>query len=153
MKKLLANEVLILFSRVLLGTVFVVASIEKIAVPELFASSIQAYRMLPEAPVNLFALWLPWIELLTGLFLLGGVAVRASALLVSSMLLVFVVALVSVVMRGLEIDCGCFGGISQTQVGWGKILEDLGLLLLAIHLIAFPPAKFTLQRPETDPAG
>lgn len=150
MKSLLRNEIVLLVGRLLVGTVFIVASIEKIAIPELFASSIQAYQMLPAPLINMFAIWLSWVELVAGVLLIAGVAVRASAVVISAMLALFIVGLVAAILRGLEIDCGCFGGMSQTPVGWQKVLEDIGLLLVSLHLAFHLPARFTLQSPPPE---
>ncbi len=138
MTALLSNKYVMLLSRVVLGTVFIVAAIDKIANPDFFAESIVAYKLLPYAIVNMFALIVPWAELLCGVFLIGGVFMRSSSLLLSLLLVMFLLAIMTAILRGLEIDCGCFGAAHATPVGWGKILEDIGLLMLAVHLFFYP---------------
>ena len=72
MKRLLENTIghryFLLGVRIVLGFIFIFASIEKIAQPEEFAKAITNYRLLPTPAVNLFAIVLPWVELLAGLF-------------------------------------------------------------------------------------
>jgi len=135
----------VLLSRFVLGMVFIVASIEKIAMPETFALSIVAYQVVPMSFVNVFALVIPWLELFCGVFLVGGMFVRSSSLLLSLLLLVFIVAIISAMVRHLNIDCGCFGAIRSSPVGIARVLEDLGLLLLGIHLFFFPKSSFSLE--------
>jgi putative oxidoreductase len=145
MRAAFANKYLIVFSRVILGVVFIIASIEKISSPGAFAASIQAYQILPVAVINAVALVTAWMELLCGIFLLSGVLVRASALLISVMLIVFITAMLTAMARGLTIDCGCFGKGHETPLGWLRIIEDVGLLFLGIHLISFPYPKFSVE--------
>jgi len=134
----LSNKYLLLAARLIVGTVFIIASIDKIYVPEAFAESIHAYRLVPDPTVNILALILPWLELLCGVFLLGGVKVRPSALLSLALFAVFAVAIVSALARGLTIDCGCFGMEHAAPVSWGKVLEDIGLMILCLLLLVKP---------------
>jgi putative oxidoreductase len=140
-KTLLSNTYLLFVSRIILGVVFIIASIEKIAEPELFASSVQAYRMLPVFLINIFALLIPWLELVSGILLLAGLKLRASSAILLLLLGVFVVAILSAMFRGLSIDCGCFGSMVASPVGWNRVLEDVGLMLLCVHLLFFSEHK------------
>jgi len=137
MKNILSSKYILLLSRFLLGMVFIAASVEKIALPEIFAVNVQAYQILPLSIVNLVALIIPWIELLCGVFLISGTFVRSSSFLLSALLSLFIIMLISAIMRGLIIDCGCFGASSDSKVGWLRVIEDIGLLLLGVHIISF----------------
>jgi hypothetical protein len=128
MNQILSNRFLLLAARFVLGIVFVVAAVPKIAQPDAFAVSVEAYEILPVAVVNLIAVVVPWLELLCAVFLIGGARVRPSAALLGVMLAVFIVAISTAVLRGLNINCGCYGG-TGTPVGWGKVLEDVALLV------------------------
>jgi len=133
-----SNKYVILACRFILGIVFILASIDKIAAPEAFAASIQAYRILPLPVVNIAALVIPWTELICGLFLLGGILVRPSSFLLSSLLMVFIAAIFTALLRGLKIDCGCFGTAHISPVSWMRILEDIGLLSLGVVIFLYP---------------
>jgi len=137
MNKILGHTIVTWISRVTLGLIFIVASIEKIALPDIFAANINAYGIIPFPMINIFALLLPWIELLCGVYLLAGVKVRSASLVISSMLVVFIVAILIAMAKGLTIDCGCFGSAHATPVGWPKVIEDVGMLLLGLHLMFF----------------
>ena len=137
MKNILSNKYLLIFSRMILGLAFVVASVDKIAIPEVFALNVKAYQLLPVSLVNLIALVIPWVELLCGIFLIRGIFVRSSSLMLSALLCLFVVMLVTAITRGLVIDCGCFGTSRSSPVSWLRVLEDLGLLLLGVHIQSF----------------
>lgn len=97
------------FCRILLGAIFIYAGMLKIDDAQGFAGQVAAYRILPYQWNYFVAATLPWVELLCGLLLVINRKVRPAALVVGVMTLVFVAALASVMARGLEIDCGCFG--------------------------------------------
>ena len=137
MTTVLSNKYLLLFSRLILGVIFIVAGIDKIANPDAFSASIEAYKLLPYSLINVVALIIPWIELICGIFLVGGVYLRGASALLSILLVVFIFAIISAMMRELKIDCGCFGKEHATPVSWMKVLEDLGLFVLGIHLLLF----------------
>jgi uncharacterized membrane protein YphA (DoxX/SURF4 family) len=125
---------LILVGRILLGLVFLSASLSKIVDPASFSRAIANYRLLPPELVNFFAVVVPWVELLCGALLLLGQWVRTCSLLVSCLLVLFVVAVGASIVRGLDIQCGCFGGGSGRQVGLRLLAEDALYLVLSIFL-------------------
>jgi len=138
------NKYLSLLFRIILGLVFVYASLDKIEHPSQFMVAIENYRLAPSWLSYYTALFLPWLELFCGLFLIAGVFVRTNAGLISVMLLVFVAALISALLRGLDIDCGCFSvNPGSSSVSVFKLLEDVFLLAMAAYLIYFyEPIKF-----------
>ena len=96
--------------RIALGAVFVYAAWTKLRQPwELFAMSIDAYKVLPYGAVLAVARTLPWAELLIGLLLMAGRWLRVSAAAASLLLLVFFGLMVRAYAKGMQIDCGCFG--------------------------------------------
>ena len=137
MTKLLGNKYFLLTIRIVLGLVFIFAAIFKASEPELFARSIANYKLLPIFLVNIFAIILPWIELCAGLLLMFGVSVRENSVILSGLLSVFIIAIIISLMRGLDIECGCFGTVDGAKVGVQKILENIGLLIAGLILIKF----------------
>jgi len=157
MKRILSDKRALLLSRFLIGTVFIVASIDKIASPAVFAASVEAYRMLPLWSVNFLALVIPWLELICGILLLTGVYLRGSSVIMAAFLVIFIAAISSAILRHLTIDCGCFGSGVSSPVSWLRVAEDAGLLLLTFHVLAFssPVREATgVSRARVDdPAG
>lgn len=139
-----ALRILSLAARMLLAIVFLVAGAEKIGSMKTFGKAIAAYELMPESLANIAALLFVWSEIVVGVLLFVGAAIRGSALVTSGMLVVFLIAILSAIMRGLDIDCGCFPG-NPEPVGWKKVFEDLGLLAAAIFLIYFPKSYFTID--------
>jgi len=134
MKTLLANKYLILLSRLVLGFVFIYAAVEKISDPDSFAVSISNYRILPLQLVNIFAIALPWLELITGILLIYGVCIKENSFIIGSLMLLFTVMVLIAVLRGLDIDCGCFGTGDAQKVGLKKIVENLILIIVSFNL-------------------
>lgn len=133
-------------SQVILGGTFVYASIGKILDSPSFAVVISNYKILPEFLVKPVAVVLPWIELIFGITLILGVWVKTSALILSFLLLVFIAAIFSTIIRGLNIDCGCFSKFVQEGEPpnanlWMSILRDVLFLLLGITIIFFSESK------------
>ena len=95
-------------ARMILGTVFVYASIDKITHPAGFAKAVYNYQILPDFLINLTAIFLPWLELILGLFLILGLLNEGSICIMTLLLVIFLVAMVFNLARGLDIHCGCF---------------------------------------------
>lgn len=137
MNNLLKNKYLLFLYRVIVGFVFIYAGILKISDPVGFSDAINNYDLLPLSFVNFFAITLPWIEVVAGLFLLFGISVKENSLIISVMLVVFILAIVVSLGRGLNIECGCFGTSSGTKVGIIKLVENIILLTFSFFLIKF----------------
>lgn len=127
---------LALVFRVIVGLVFIYASLDKIANPAEFARIVNNYRILPHELINLTAILLPWIELVAGLLLVFGLFSRGSSLIISVMLFVFIAAIGFNVARGLDFNCGCFSTDADGMViGWTKIGQNIVLLALSLHTL------------------
>jgi uncharacterized membrane protein YphA (DoxX/SURF4 family) len=137
MNKLLRNKYLLFLFRVIVGFVFIYAGILKISDPEGFSDAINNYDLLPLSFVNFFAITLPWIEVVAGLFLLFGVSVKENSFIISVLLIVFILAIVISLGRGLDIECGCFGTSSGTKVGMIKLVENIILFTFSFVLTKF----------------
>jgi len=128
-----------LSARLILGGVFIYASIDKIAYPKEFASIVTRYQILPEKLAIYFAFLLPWVELFLGIFVILGFFVRESAISLSFLVLVFMIAILIRSLAGPIGNCGCFSitpsGTSQSIAF--LIFRDVLFLLCGLVLI-FP---------------
>jgi cobalt-zinc-cadmium efflux system protein len=119
--------------RVFLGGVFVYAAWLKLREPwMLFAMAVDAYQLLPQWAVILVARTLPWAELLLGLLLIGGLCIRCTSVAASAMLAGFLALMVHTYLKGMRIDCGCFG--SGDPISPRTLARDSGLLAAALLL-------------------
>lgn len=140
--RFLADARVATLCRIAIGALFLYAASSKLD-PIKFAQEVNNYRLLPAALVNVVAVALPFAEILAGLTLVLGLRIRAGALAVVGMLCGFIVAMVYVWAKGIDIECGCFG--KGTKVGLRAISEDVGMILLAIEAYAFDRGRFGLD--------
>ena len=127
-----------LMCRLILGGVFIYASVDKILHPAAFAEAVYNYKILPDALINLTAIILPWLELILGVFLILGLWLPGAALLSNLLLLTFFGALVFNLARGLDIHCGCFSTSQEATLNLCMclyIIRDGIFLLLGFYLL------------------
>ena len=130
-------------ARILIGVVFIYTGLIHIADPSGFIETVAAYRILPSWSVNVFALMLPWVELLAGLAVATGIGLSGGALAAAGMLVAFLIALSLSLYRGLDISCGCFSTSPEAeQISWIYLARDIALLLVAVFIFLSPlPAR------------
>jgi len=126
-------------SRFILGIVFIYASLDKIAHPLAFAKIIQNYKLLPDFFISFPAIVMPWVELISGLFLLVGVFKRAAAAILSLLLSIFSIAISINLIRGVNFDCGCFSTVSTASGSdpLGLLLRDILVLIPGLIILFF----------------
>jgi uncharacterized membrane protein YphA (DoxX/SURF4 family) len=133
---------LFILVRMILGAVFIYASWDKIVNPADFAKVVANYQILPQIMINPVAWILPWLEMVCGVCLLIGWIARGSALIIAGLLMVFIGALGYSLLRGLDIQCGCFSLTAERSVPlYIDILRDAFLLVMAILTVGRPRRK------------
>ncbi|MBF0549988.1 MAG: DoxX family membrane protein [Deltaproteobacteria bacterium] len=131
--------------RLLVGMVFILAAWPKISHPEAFARLVYNYRLLPDGAVNLVAIILPWLELVMGLAFVFGIWSRAASLVIILMMIVFIGAMGSALIRGLNVQCGCFSvQKGEGQLTWLSLLRDGGVILPALQVAWFDKGIYSL---------
>ena len=117
---------------VLLGAVFIYAGVVKLRATGEFAENIAGFRLLPPALDNLLAISLPPFEILLGCLLIVGWRRRTVAFCALLLTGIFLLALLTVWLRGISVNCGCFGSeggsLSPRKQLWLSIGRDLLLL-------------------------
>jgi uncharacterized membrane protein YphA (DoxX/SURF4 family) len=127
-----------------LGGVFLYAAHAKVLDPRPLVTIIWNYRILPPGPVNLMAIYMPWMELLIGAGLVTGFKRRAAALWATLLLLAFTFGLAVNAVRGVNVACGCFStSATETHNAWLLVLRDLPMLLAALWMLLLPPKADT----------
>ena len=126
-----------------IALVFLIAGALKIADPGLFLEDIQAYRLLPYGLAFATALILPWLEVFASLAVLCKRWDTGALLSLTLIILVFTLALASAWIRGLDINCGCFGHNPETSSNYPlAILRNSAIFLgLVGLLLAKKPKK------------
>jgi len=123
-----------------LGLLFLYAGLEKLSDPNEFAQAIDGYQMVPLAWAGWLALLIPSAEVVMGISLVLGPGSRAASLLAGLTLLVFSFGIAQAMVRGINVECGCFGSATASQTDVLALGRNAGLLFLS---------AFILSRPET----
>jgi|GEM_PF-288133 len=122
----------VFISRLVLGCVFISSSLPKLRLPYEFLSNVYNYELVGPKLGMLVAMVLPWLELLLGICLLGGI-VLSGALLWSAILgAVFTFAQISALYRDLSITCGCFGSTHTAPITHGTVFRTCLLVVAAV---------------------
>lgn len=123
----LSHPWLVLTCRLGLAFVFLLSSWGKLYEPIKFLGAVEQYQILPALLVPLFAVSLPGVEFAAAIGVLLPKTWRAAMYLIIAMILMFLTALISVMLRKIEIDCSCFD-----MLGVKESLLKLGLSLKMI---------------------
>jgi len=133
-----------------LAAVFIYAGIEKMRDSLQFADSIAGFAILPASLINLLALGMPPFEIACGLLLFWPPTRRVGALAIALLSVMFFAVLLSALLRGLTLDCGCFGsGAPSRPRMWIEL--GLNVVLFAASASVYlrsiaPPAAAAVSR-------
>ncbi len=134
-----------LLLRLSAAAIWIVAGAAKAADLTQFHAQVDEYRLLPGSLEAPFAYALPFVELFVGVYLLLGLFTRVAAVAATVLLAFFVVAQAQAWARGLSLDCGCFGSLARSRVGFWTIVRDMGLGIPALLIALFPARMWSLD--------
>jgi uncharacterized membrane protein YphA (DoxX/SURF4 family) len=136
--RIITDKRVVLIIRLYLGVTLIYASLDKIANPDQFARIVYNYRILPEFLINVFAVTLPWVELITGLFLIFGIFIESASLLTSFLFVIFIIAISINLFRGIDLNCGCFStDPAGKKEGANLLIRDFIYLFFGIMIFLF----------------
>ena len=119
------------------GALFAISGVIKLLDPILFRQQILGYEMIADPYAAVVAVGLPWLELFCGVGLIFGFLRAGSLALLTGLLIVFLIGIFSAWFRGLNIECGCFGGGEKGQyLVWvirNVVLIGIGVFLLIVE--------------------
>jgi len=125
--------------RVGLGALFILAAYLKLQNPQDFVDSVKAFKVFDldtqSHLVVMAAFTIPWLEMLCGVLLVIGLWTRAAALALTVLLAAFTAGVISVLARGLDVSCGCFGEYEWPcagNIGACHVVRNSVLLLLSL---------------------
>ena len=132
------SAIFISYLRLIIGGIFIYASLDKIADPYTFSKAIDSYEFSSLLGIsflnNILALTLPWLELILGVFLILGIYTDEVINFIIILMIFFIIMLSQAYFRGIELqDCGC--GLNESTIV-GDIIRDLVLLFICF-LIKF----------------
>jgi uncharacterized membrane protein YphA (DoxX/SURF4 family) len=151
MKKIWGNPWIGTLFRLVLAGVLLYAGAIKLFEPDGARDAIVAYRIFGGSIPSILGWVMPIAEVIMGLLLLIGLFVRWAGFLTACLMTAFVLGIVSVWVRGYNIDCGCFGGGGDITADGRNlrytyaILRDLLFVGMGVWLVAWPRTKFGLD--------
>ncbi len=110
--------------RVLMGAWFVYAGALKIFGSGLdrFVTDIGNYKLVTGHAAIATAYLIPWVEVVAGLCFMLGILRKGAWLAMLGLVLAFSISVGSAWWRGLDISCGCLGGVEKISY-WRKAAE------------------------------
>jgi uncharacterized membrane protein YphA (DoxX/SURF4 family) len=137
----------LLVARLLMGCLFFYSGLSKLIQPiEYFEVAIDQYSLFPEGLIHGVALVVPWVELISGTFLLLGYMPAKAARVLAVLTGLFQVVLAQALLRRLPMDeCGCFGGGLIHLTLYQSFTLDTALVLLLIQIASSENSLFSLD--------
>lgn len=124
--------------RVSAGLFFAAAGAMKAIEPHAFISAITAFALIPEPFVRVAAFAVITGEMFFGTLLMLGIAPRAAGMVLITAMVLFTAAIISALVRGIELSCGCFGAASADAIGPWTILRNALIITTLFFIIASP---------------
>ncbi len=118
---------MIVVASIVLGAVFVVAGVMKVAAPQQWrvqSTGLGVPRVVAAA--------VPFVELTIGALLIAQLARRPVALIAAVLLAVFTTLLVVRLQQGRRPPCACFGGWSNRPISWSNVARNAAFVVLAV---------------------
>jgi uncharacterized membrane protein YphA (DoxX/SURF4 family) len=144
--------------RIALGGIFLTAGLAKISDPVQFLQTLREFDFFPEFCIRFIAVYIPWLEFVLGFFMLLGLLYRTSALLLTAINILFILAILSVLIRGMEIDCGCFGLMADVlklpdSADMKAVIRNTIFVLMGLYLCRSEATIFSLEEYLRKSAG
>jgi uncharacterized membrane protein YphA (DoxX/SURF4 family) len=127
-----------------LGGIFIYAAVGKILYPADFSEAIANYQMAPVKANNFIAITLPWVELVAGLLLFNGFKTQSANAIILLCLCIFSFGAFFALVRGLDINCGCFTEASR-RVGLIFLAEEAGMFFMSLSILFFDKGFFSID--------
>lgn len=139
-----ADGMIVRAGRTFLGLIFLAAGVGKILDVATFADVLYRFSLLPIAAVNSAAVAIPFIDLMIGVLLILGVLRRPALILALTASVVFTIATLQAAIRGIGLDCGCFGSVSWLSgTPIQSSIRNVALVCLSGLLVA---VQFRVER-------
>ena len=124
-----------LILHLLFGGVFIYAGAMKAWDPGVFLMDVRSFDLLPDPYAAWLALFLPWLEIFSGLAVISGLFRKGGLLVLNASLIIFLMAIIISWYRGINIQCGCFGDTGDAASNYVQlIVRDVLLLALGLYL-------------------
>lgn len=136
-RSIFKNVYLTIIFRIIVGGLLLWTGYLKISHPWSFYEQIQAYQLLPDRMSMLLAFFIPVWELVLGMCLILRIWLRESAGAAFILFAVFTIAIMSALLRGLSVECGCFG-FDGPMASWLSVLRNVALMGMLAYVFFGP---------------
>jgi uncharacterized membrane protein YphA (DoxX/SURF4 family) len=120
----------------LIAVVLLFSGISKILNPIPLIETLKLIAKVPEEMLIIVAAVLPIVEISLGVLLI--LKLKPKPVLLTTLVLFAAFFLFSVygTIVGLKNDCGCFGSLVKSEIGWGMIYRN-GMLLFIVSILYY----------------
>lgn len=136
--------------RIIIGGIFLVSGLAKISDPVRLIFTLRDFKLFPEIIVPFTAIYLPWLEFILGLLIIVGLLYRTSSLMLACLNFIFMLAILSVIVRGIEVDCGCFGLLADMlkipdMADMKAVIRNMLFIGMSIYIFKTKGTLFSLE--------
>lgn len=140
-----------MLARVMLGGIFLISGLAKISDPVRFLFTLRDFRLFPGGVESFLAVYIPWLEFILGLALLLGLLSRTAFLMLAALNFGFIIAIGSVIVRGIEVDCGCFGLLADMlhlpdMADWKAIVRNTIFIVMSLAAARSDLSAWSLEK-------
>jgi len=136
--------------RIIIGGIFLISGLAKISDPIRLMLTLREFRLFPEIIIPFTAIYIPWLEFILGLFMLLGIMHRTASLILSCLIGFFTLAIASVILRGIEVDCGCFGLLADMlklpdMADYKAVIRNVIFIGICFSIFRIKYTRFSLE--------
>lgn len=136
--------------RIVVGGIFLIAGLAKISDSARFLLSLREFQLFPSTIERFLAVYLPWLEFVLGFFIMTGLLYRTASILLAVLSGIFTLAIISVMARGIVVDCGCFGLMADIlkipdAADIKAVVRNLIFIGMCVYVAAAKKSAFSLE--------
>src|SRR4030042_6377363 len=135
MNRFIQNKWLIFGCRMILGIIWITASISKILDMSGFVDTVVAYDLIPQTLAEIYGWLVPWVELYLGCSLILGVLPRVSAAISILLTASFAIASTYALEKFPDSTCGCFGSFILLSHPVSLTIDGIMFLMALVILV------------------
>ena len=138
-------------SAIIIGLIFIVSGIGKLADQEATIQVLDQFALIPETLSPFLAIFVPLAEITIGIALIAGFAIKVMGLASLALITGFIVINIYMITNApSQASCGCFGifeGYLGNTSPSATIFLDIAMMALSTAIIMYYPGKFSVIKP------
>jgi len=131
--------------RILFGLIFILSGTLKLFDIASFRQAVDALEFLPAGTVPIVAWAIVVAEIILGAAVCLGLRTAVTSQIIATILVLFTAVLVTKIVEGASIACGCFGEFAQDKVDEFTILRNVILIAWALALATYSMTRSPSQ--------